>query len=65
MVIVRWYFADTGVRRSKVRIWESEETAEMTAGFDGLKEVLYVQQPTGRVVMEALRVGTTVSQELV
>ncbi len=32
--------AETGVRRSKMRMWESEETAEMMAGFDGLNEVL-------------------------
>lgn len=40
MVVVRWYFADDGVRRSKMRRFESEETAEMRAGLEGQKAVL-------------------------
>jgi hypothetical protein len=35
MVETRWYFAEEGVRRSKMRIWESEETAEMMEGLEG------------------------------
>lgn len=53
----RWYLADEGVRRSYMRRWESEETAEMRAGFEGQKDVLYVQLPTGKVLMECVRVG--------
>ena len=40
-----------------MRRWESEETAEMRAGFEGQKDVLYVQLPTGKVLMECVRVG--------
>lgn len=40
MLVVRWYFAEDGVRRSKMRRCESEETAEMRAGLDGQKEAL-------------------------
>jgi len=32
--------ADEGVRRSKMRRCESEETAEMRAGLEGQKEAL-------------------------
>jgi hypothetical protein len=35
MVETRWYFAEEGVRRSKMRMWESEETAEMMEGLEG------------------------------
>ena len=49
--------AETGVRRSKMRMWLSEETAETMAGLVGEKEALYVQLPTGKVVSEAFRVG--------
>ena len=38
MTVVRWYFAETGVRRSKRRMWESEETQEIIAGLVGEKE---------------------------
>jgi hypothetical protein len=37
---VRWYLAETGVRRSKIRRWLSEETAEMMDGLVGEKEAL-------------------------
>lgn len=40
MAETRWYLAEEGVRRSKMRRKESEETAEMSAGFEGQKEVL-------------------------
>lgn len=40
IVETRWYFADEGVRRSKMRRCESEETAEMRAGLEGQKEAL-------------------------
>lgn len=40
------------MRRSKIRRWESDETADIRAGFDGQKEVLYVQLPIGRVFRE-------------
>lgn len=64
MVATRWYFAEDGVRRSKRRMCESDETAEMRAGLDGQKEVLYVQLPMGRVLMEKLRVGDHFVHEL-
>ena len=54
---IKWYFADIGVRRSKTRRRESEETAERIAGFDGENDTLYVQLPVGRVWRESLRVG--------
>jgi hypothetical protein len=38
MMVVRWYFAETGVRRSKMRMWESEETQEIIAGLVGEKQ---------------------------
>ena len=37
MTVVRWYFAETGVRRSKRRMCESEETQEIMAGLAGEK----------------------------
>lgn len=37
MTVVRWYLAETGVRRSKMRMCESEETHEMMAGLVGEK----------------------------
>jgi len=40
MMVVRWYRAEDGVRRSKMRRWESEETAETIDGLEGQKEVL-------------------------
>jgi hypothetical protein len=40
-----------------MRRWESVEAAEMRAGLEGQKEVLYVQLPMGSVVMDWLRVG--------
>lgn len=53
----RWYFADVGVRRSYIRRCESEDAAEMIAGFEGQNDVLYVQLPVGRVLNEFARVG--------
>lgn len=49
--------AETGTRRSKMRRYESLETAEMMAGLEGLKDVLYVQLPMGRVSREWFLVG--------
>lgn len=57
MVAVRWYFAEEGVRRSKMRRCESEDTAEIRAGLDGQNAALYVQLPMGRVLRENSRVG--------
>lgn len=37
MTVVRWYLAETGLRRSKMRMWESEETQEMMEGLVGEK----------------------------
>ena len=56
-VAVRWYLADAGVRRSKIRRWESLPAADIMAGLEGQKEVLYVQLPTGKVAMESVLVG--------
>lgn len=39
MSATRWYLAEVGVRRSKRRRRESEETAERRAGFRGEKVV--------------------------
>ena len=36
----RWYLAETGVRRSKMRRRESLDTAETMDGFEGEKDVL-------------------------
>ena len=38
MVRTRWLDAEDGVRRSKRRRWESDETAESRAGSWGEKE---------------------------
>jgi hypothetical protein len=38
MTVVRWYFAETGERRSKMRMCESEETHEMIDGLEGEKQ---------------------------
>jgi hypothetical protein len=35
----RWFAAEVGVRRSKMRRWESEETAERMEGECGLNAV--------------------------
>ena len=40
-----------------MRSCESDETAEMSAGFDGQNAVLYVQLPMGSVFNECPRVG--------
>lgn len=40
-----------------MRTWESEDTAEMRAGLEGQKDVLYVQLPIGSVLIECARVG--------
>lgn len=40
MVVVRWYLAEDGVRRSKMRRCESEDTAEIRAGLEGQNDVL-------------------------
>lgn len=37
MSATKWYFAEAGVRRSKRRRRESEDTAERRAGFRGEK----------------------------
>jgi hypothetical protein len=37
-MVVRWYLAETGVRRSKMRMCESDETHEMMAGLVGEKQ---------------------------
>ena len=39
IVRTRWFEAEEGVRRSKMRRWESEETAERRVGEWGEKEV--------------------------
>jgi hypothetical protein len=57
IVATRWYLAEDGVRMSKRRTCESDEAAEMRAGFEGQKAVLYVQFPMGRVLREKFRVG--------
>lgn len=54
---MRWFEADVGVRRSKMRRWESEETEERSDGECGEKAVLYVQLCVGRVVMDCWRRG--------
>lgn len=54
---IRWFEADVGVRRSKMRRWESEETEERSDGECGEKAVLYVQLCVGRVVMDCWRRG--------
>lgn len=46
-----------GVRRSKMRKCESVETAEMMFGFEGQKDVLYVQLPTGSVLNDSCLAG--------
>ena len=38
MVRTRWLEAEDGVRRSKRRRWESDETAERRAGWWGEKD---------------------------
>jgi hypothetical protein len=48
----RWLEADAGVRRSKIRRWESELTEEMMDGEWGENAVLYVQECVGRVRSE-------------
>jgi hypothetical protein len=40
ITVVRWYRAEDGVRRSNMRMFESEETAETRDGLEGQKEVL-------------------------
>lgn len=57
MVSVRWLDAEEGVRRSKRRRWESEDTAERTEASWGEKAAEYVQLCVGRVSSEELRVG--------
>jgi hypothetical protein len=37
ITVVRWYLAETGLRRSKMRMCESEETHEMMEGLVGEK----------------------------
>ena len=39
IVRVRWFVAEDGVRRSKTRRWESEDTEERIEGEWGEKEV--------------------------
>lgn len=38
--VTRWFEADAGLRRSKIRRWESEETAERIEGEWGENAVL-------------------------
>lgn len=57
MASVRWLEAEGGVRRSKMRRCESEETEERRDGECGEKEVLYVQEWVGSVRRESVRVG--------
>lgn len=57
MAAVKWYLAVTGVRRSNIRSCESLDTDEMRAGFEGQNAALYVQVPTGSVVIEFVLVG--------
>lgn len=52
MLEMRWLEADVGVRRSKMRRWESEETEETRDGECGEKAVEYVQLCVGRVAMD-------------
>lgn len=40
ILVVRWYCADTGVLRSKIRRSESAETADIIFGFEGQYDVL-------------------------
>lgn len=57
MARVRWFEAEGGVRRSKMRRCESEETEERIEGEWGEKEVLYVQECVGSVRRESVRSG--------
>jgi hypothetical protein len=40
-----------------MRIWLSEEAVEIKLGLEGLNWALYVQEPTGRVLRDSVRVG--------
>ena len=51
----RWLDAEEGVRRSKMRRCESEETEETMEGECGEKAVLYVHECVGRVRIEVGR----------
>lgn len=61
IVRTRWFEAEEGVRRSKMRRWESEETAERRVGEWGEKEVEWVQEWVGRVWREVGRWGDHLS----
>lgn len=54
---MRWFDADAGVLKSKIRRCESEETEERMEGEWGENAVLYVHEWVGRVRIEAGRVG--------
>jgi nicotinamide mononucleotide adenylyltransferase len=53
----RWLDAEEGVRRSKIRRWESEDTEERIEGLCGEKAEEYVQECVGRVSREVGRWG--------
>jgi hypothetical protein len=53
----KWLDADAGVRRSKIRKCESEDTEETIDGECGEKALLYVQECVGRVKTEVGRCG--------
>jgi len=57
MARVRWLEAEGGVRRSKMRRCESDETEERIEGECGEKEALYVQECVGSVRRESVRSG--------
>ena len=57
IVRTRWLDAEEGVRRSKRRRCESDDTAVRREGLWGEKAVLYVQEWVGMVSREGLRVG--------
>lgn len=54
---VKWLDAEEGVRRSKSRSCESEDTAERTEASCGEKAAEYVQLCVGRVTSEESQVG--------
>lgn len=57
MVNVKWFDAEEGVRRSKSRSCESEDTAERVNESWGEKAAEYVQLCIGRVTIEKSRAG--------
>ena len=63
MVNVRWLDAEEGVRRSKRRSCESEDTAERMEASCGENAAEYVQLCVGRVTSEELRAGDHCGQK--